>query len=325
MILPKGEVIYENLNTSFTNFGELLSNLKVNQITGYVLVSFWEYEGVFYLDSGNIVSAIEEYKNSRKIGQDAITGLLSKAKQKDGMISVYKLSPDLVAILAGAVKSEIVYKELTSDFTNLEKLIEKLKIEQHTGYIEIMTKDEKSTAIIFIQAGEPIESILSTKDKVTSNSGIHPQIYELVKLNGAVFNVYKAGLSINSSDISYSFDISQLLDFWGIVIATIENKFESGKFDHSFRTSLIDKADNYPFFDPFADEFKYANGKITFEGSISTNFSKGMAEVLNDLIIQISDTNIRDEIEIIKKSQSEIIDKFALEDILNNILKEYTS
>lgn len=321
MILPKGEVIYENLNTSFTNFGELLSNLKVNQTTGYVLVSFWEYEGVFFLDSGNIISAIEEYKNSRKIGQDAVNGLLSKAKQKDGMISVYKLSPDLVTILAGAIKSEIVYKELTSDFTNLEKLIEKLKIEQHTGYIEILTNDKQSTAIVFIQAGEPIESILATEDKVTSNAGIHPEIYKLVNVNGAVFNVYKAGLSINSSDICYSFDISQLLDFWGVVIAAIESKFEPEKFNQLFRTVLIDKADEYPYLDPFADEFNYANGKITFEGSISTNFSQGIAEVVNDLIIQISDTTILDEIETIKKAHSETIKKFVLDDILNNILK----
>lgn len=322
MILPKGEAIYENLNTSFTNFGELLSNLKANNITGYVLVSFWEYEGVFFLDSGNIINAIEEGENSRNIGQEAVVGLLNKAKQKDGLISVYKLSPDLVTILAGTGKSEIVYKELTSDFTNLEKLIDKLKFEQHTGYVEILTNDKLSTAIIFLQAGEPIKSILLTGEKVTSNSEIPPQIYELVGLNGAVYTVYKAGLSINSSDTFYSFDMSQVLDFWSVVIAAIENNFEPEQFDRLFRTVLINKADDYPFLDPFAEEFKYAKGKITFKGNMSTDFSNGIAEALNDLIIQISGTTIHDEIDKIKKSQSEVIEKFGLEDILNSILKK---
>lgn len=36
MIFPKVQVLYENLNTSFTNIGELLLNLQANSVTGYM-------------------------------------------------------------------------------------------------------------------------------------------------------------------------------------------------------------------------------------------------------------------------------------------------
>ncbi|MEJ2413298.1 MAG: hypothetical protein P8Y34_09965 [Anaerolineales bacterium] len=60
MIFPKREPVYQNLNTSFTNFGELLVDLNENSFTGVVQVSFWEYEGVMLLDNGNIINAVQE-------------------------------------------------------------------------------------------------------------------------------------------------------------------------------------------------------------------------------------------------------------------------
>ena len=72
MIFPKQDVIYQNLNTSFTNFGELLVDLKENSFTGVVQVSYWEYEGNLLLDSGNIVNAVEEVDGKIISGQDAV-------------------------------------------------------------------------------------------------------------------------------------------------------------------------------------------------------------------------------------------------------------
>ena len=321
MILPKGNMIYENLNSSFTNFAELLTDLRANQTTGYVLISFWDYEGVLFLDSGNIINAIEESEDKRNTGQGAIDTLLAKAKEKDGSISVYSLAPDLVMMLAGAVDGEIVYKELTSDFTNFENLIKKLKIEQQTGYIEVLTKDRNSTATIFIRAGEPVESILSTDGKTVSETGIHPKVYEVVNSSGAIFNVYKSGLTTNGSNIAANFDVSQLLKFWGDVIVYVENKFDGDDFNSAFKKALIAKADDYPFLDPFAAEFSYSDGKIKFAGNVTSNFSKGIAAVLRDVFSKISDSNISLEIGNIKKLHRETIEQYSLEDELNNLLK----
>lgn len=321
MILPKEKVIYENLNTSFTSFVELLSDLKTNHFSGVVQINFWDYEGILFIDSGNIINALEEFEGRRQIEQDAINSLLEKVKDKNGSISVYSLSSDLVSMLATIVKTEIVYKELTSDFTNLEKLLEKLKDEQHTGYIEILTKEEKHIATIFIQGGDPIESILSTDSTAIAKTGIHPKIFESVKSGGAIFNVYKAGLRSDNSNLLTSAEIVPLLDFWGQAIAIVENRYDPGSFTRVFKEILIKKADKYPFLDPFADELKYANGKLNLEGNFSSNFNQGIIEVLQELLSEIRGSDIHSELETLKNSQSELIEKFSLEDAFNRLLQ----
>ena len=78
MIFPKKDSVYQNLNTSFTNFGELLVDLKENSFTGCVQVSFWEYDGLLLLDNGNIVNAVEEINENQVSRQYAVKRVLKR-------------------------------------------------------------------------------------------------------------------------------------------------------------------------------------------------------------------------------------------------------
>ena len=49
MILPKGEVVHENLRTAYVDLSNFLQTLKEDNFTGYLQVSFWDYEGVLFL------------------------------------------------------------------------------------------------------------------------------------------------------------------------------------------------------------------------------------------------------------------------------------
>jgi len=318
MIFPKGKVIFENLKTSFTNFDELLSNLKDNKTSCYIAVTFWEYEGVLFISSGEIISALEEKDSYRKIGAEAVMNLLKKVKEKEGTISIYEIPPELVMLLAGSSDSIILYKDLASDFTDLKKLIEKLRAEKHTGYMEIVDKLGENVGVIFIQAGEPMQSILTINKEVILHSGVHPRIYELVQTNGAIFNVFKSGLLINGNNGE---EISRLLEFWSDVIACIEKRSNPTTFNSIFRKALIAKADAYPFLDPFMAEFNYANGKATFVGNISINFNKGIGEVLRSIILLISNSDINSEFNKIKKAHKETIEKYDLEGIFEDLYK----
>ncbi|MBC8183545.1 hypothetical protein H8E88_20825 [candidate division KSB1 bacterium] len=320
MIFPKGKAIHENLNTSFTNFEELLSDLKTNQITGYAHISFWDYEGVLFLDSGNIINAIEETENERNAGQEAIDNLSQKVKEKDGQISIYSLTPDLVLMLSGLSEVQLIHKELTNDFTNLEKLIQKIKDENQTGYLEVLDQDRISTALIFFQLGEPVESAVLTNGDTIHHSGIHPQIFEFVKTDDAMFNVYKAMHNPNSTNF-YTSDKTKLFGFWNELIGAIESKFIPGTFIPAFKQALIDQADKYPFLDPFTNEFNYADGKITFEGKLNEGFNKGLSAALIDVTKQASISNLKIDIEVIKNSHQAMISNFGLETILEELIK----
>ncbi len=321
MILPREKVIYENLNTSFTSFEELIINLKTNRFTGVIQIQFWEYEGILFLDSGRVINAIEENAGKRSFGQVAIDNLFEKVHEKDGTISVFGLSSELVTLLAGAIKNEIVYKELSSDFTNLEKLLQKLKIEQHTGYIEILSRDEKHVATIFLQGGEPLESIVTANGKAIANAGVHGEIFNLIEKQGAIFNVYRSMMGHRNEHIITREEISLLMDIWGEIIATIERKFPSGSFIKIFKDILIEKADSYPFLDPFSAEFDYRDQKASFEGTMPPDFNKGLSEVLQEAIQRYQITGLSHEIETVQKKFNDLINKFSLGDVIEKFKK----
>ena len=335
MIFPKGKMMYENLNTSFTNFGELLLNLNATSFTGYVHVSFLEYEGVLLVDSGKVVNAFEEIGETRATGQKAVASILSHAKDRDGTISVYHLSTEMVTMLASMMKGEVVYKKLTTELTSLDKLIDKLKNEEHTGYIEITMNKEKGTGIIFLQSGDAIESIVSTNGETISGPQVLNRMIETSSATGATFNVYKAdpkGIFEDSVEIMAGFELPQLLAVWQDILGAVERAthglYDEGHFLDVFKDTLIERAADYPFLDPFAAEFEYKNGKIFFHGELVNNFSHGLGECLNATIDTLATENrdanlaakIKTEVQAVKKKHAQVIEKFNLEATMGKYL-----
>ena len=220
MILPKGPAIHENLRTVFIDLNSFLQTLKEDNVTGYVQVSFWDYEGILFLEAGEIVNAIEESKGTRRGGEEAVENIILMSKQQDGRINVYRLVPEMVTILAGTSMKEATYKELSTEFTSLDKLIEKLSKESHSGYIDIVLNDNKGGGIIFFQEGKVVEAVLSDekfdgaeksgKDKLN-------EIIEEVQKIGATFNVYRAGLESGSGSERERTGISKALEFEGVI------------------------------------------------------------------------------------------------------------
>jgi hypothetical protein len=291
MIFPKRAPVYENLNTSFTNFGELLVDLKENGFTGVVEVSFWEYEGVLLLDSGNIINAVQEISGTVITGQEAVKFVTEKAKEKDGAISVYQQQGEMITMLASVAKSEILYGNLSAEFTSLEALISKLQNEDHTGYIEVAFENVNQKGYIFLLAGQVIEALFSSPVEDASKAAVLNRILARTSSTGAILNVYQAAVedALSESEvIDVSYNLPQLLAIWGAVINTIESSVDlalgKNEFLNTFKDTLIARADDYPFLDPFAAKFQYKEGVVTFTGEVRRNFSQAIGDCLMETI-----------------------------------------
>ncbi|MBI5305799.1 MAG: hypothetical protein HY868_26965 [Chloroflexi bacterium] len=284
ILLPKGKSVYENLNTSFTQFDALLSELKTSQFTGYVRVAAWEYEGLVLMDQGNSVSAIEETPGAKRVGIAAAEAIALKAKEKDGAIHVAGLDSDLVALLGGLAQGEPLYKDLASDFTHLDKLVAKLQDEAHSGYIEIRFTGSPDTATVYLQEGVLVECVLMNGGAIVSGADQLAQITEMATQRPALFTVYRSDLaSIYShhADLASSFARQATFALWQHVFQTIERVVDADGATEHFRTAFkracIEQATAYPFLDPFAGEFDYRAGQITFTGAVSVNeFNQGL-------------------------------------------------
>ncbi len=298
MIFPKGQAVYENLNTAYTQFDAMLADLQSNHFTGYIKITGWQYEGILLLDTGGIVNALDEIKGERRSGTAAADAIVSKAREKDSTISVYRLSDEMAQLLSGLFNGQAIYRDLESDFTSLDKLMAKLQAEKHTGYIEVRGKTGPDAAIIFLRDGRMVTSLWSKDGTVLSGAEALPQILQTTATSSALFNVYRAdpaGASLKGTSLSDSISRQEVLAFWQAVLKAMETTVDQQMGPETFATGLkrvfVAQAEKYSFLDPFAAEFEYSSGELKFEGQASlAELNQGLCASLVQTLRELAAT-----------------------------------
>jgi hypothetical protein len=324
MVIPKGKVVHEDLSTSYTDIQELLRDLRQNSFTGYCQVNFWEYRGTLFLDRGRIINGIEEIGNDELTGDRAIKRILGRASEKDGTVSVFQLPDEMVATLASVLNSKVKYRDLTTELTSLEKLISKLKKEEHSGYVEVLLNSDSGDGCIYFQDGRAMESVFraSDGDMISGPSGFK-KILGLSTEVGAIFNVYESDLSSIVVDNSVSDDVIQLFQNTLVILEdVIDSHAGAGKFLDEFKRVLASNANKYLFLDPFAGEFVYKDKSLRFDGDTTLDeFSDGVCDVITQAIeffqAQEKNSNIADAIgaaiQPLKEEQIQLIDRLKFD------------
>jgi len=343
MIFPKGEVRHRNLLTAYTDFPALLSTLKSEDFSGIIEIDFPENKGVIFVDSGEIINAEAKRENhsNRMIGPEAVRYLLTLANQKDGILNIYPLSPERVAIVASHLQHEIIFKGLSTEFTRLDRLLLKLKEEKHNGFIEILTRENQAMGVLFLEEGEPME-MFTTPESGPSIFGRKsiPLLVENATKEGALFNVYRDQVKIVKKETVVppspgpAENLKELILIFQDILSktekTVDQVSRKGKFAEVFKTSLIQISDEYPFLDPFGGEFNYQDGTILFLSEVGEqDFAKGIAECFRVTLShlgkeipsdKISPEKLRAEIESSLERHKETIKRLGIDGIVSSML-----
>jgi hypothetical protein len=192
MHVPRGKPVHENLSTSYINVAALISDLRLNSFTGYVYVGFTNYDGYVFFNSGRIVNALEQTEDSWKTNIDAVDSLLVRAKHRGGTVSVFDHTATVISAIAGAIDGQAVYQGLTSDFTNLPRLLERLTRDpESTYYTEVLLDQSSGTGLIYTGNGRT-DAVFSTGEGETIQ-GENALREMLSRANdiGATINVYR--------------------------------------------------------------------------------------------------------------------------------------
>jgi len=304
VIFPRGEVVHKNLSTAYTDLSALLDTLKLEGFYGAIEIDFPKARGFLFIDSGEVINGEIrlEAGSERVIGQEAIQTLLDLTEQKDGALSIYRLLPEQVTLLANNLKHEVLFNDLSTQFVRLEEFLLKLKEEKHTGFIEVIGKNHHPMGVLFIEGGEPIEMFTTPKTgpSVFGHLSI-PAFIENVTQHGAHFNVYgkredlppvqeivsdkKEGVPVeeDGAPVEREEGFNEILGLFQELLSNAERMVDTlssrGTFRKAFRKALIEKADEFGFLDPFAGEFEYGNGTIQFTGEAGKEeFAKGITE-----------------------------------------------
>jgi len=296
MLFPKGEVRHENLLTAYTDLSALLTTMQSEGFSGTIDLAFPGTEGVIFVASGEILNA-EARKGTdskRMIGQEAARHLLSLSHQRDGVLNVYRMAADRVTMLANSLHSEVLFKDLSSDFTQLDRLIQKLVEEKHNGFIEILSREHKGVGILFLQDGEMADLMTTSEsgNAVFDKKSI-PVFLENVAKQGVFFNVYRSlgKTSLNEAPARERGEgegragVKELIPILQEILSRVERLVDGGgrrgTFVKEFKRSLIERSLDYPFLDPFAGELEYREGSIVFSGEAGPKeFARGIGECL---------------------------------------------
>jgi len=311
MIFPKGEVRHQNLLTVYTDVSALLSALKSEAFSGIVEIEFPEKRGTIFIDSGEVLNAeIKEKGNTeRTIGKEGIPAFLTSSNQKNGVVHVYRLLPEHVALITSHLQHEVLFKELSTDYTRLDRLLLKLKEDKHDGFIEVLTKGKKPFGVLFVEGGEPIEmfTLPESGPSVFGRKSIPPFLENVSQQGGAVLNVYKSLRKIPKKEkpipeekpalegkptleskppLTGRDGLQEVIPILQQALSNAEKLVDaatrSGIFIGAFKKCLIEKAETFSFLDPFAGEFEYQDGVIRFSGAVGEKeFTKGILECLN--------------------------------------------
>jgi hypothetical protein len=375
MHIPKGKPVHENLKTSYVNTTALLADLQIISFTGYLQVIFSYGRGYIFLADGKILNAIDINPDRTRQGEEAIDATLLRASSPDGKISVYSHSEKIVQAIAERIDGEVVYQALSSDFTDLRKLVEKLKPQiESQFYIEI--EFSQSVAGIIYIIDNTIDAVLSLENELIEGEAAYEKMLNLLTEQSALFNVYRckkilflgqtAANVVSFPDITHTADLSvvtaqteiveendsslvevqeieknlssteeveyisngeasndniadvssltgdeqansyqKLIDIMTEIIQIVEKVSalvsREANFAVAFRAGLLKVTEQYPVFDPFAEDFSYQNGKIRLATEIPVeSLIKGLTKVLKftlDEMVAVSpNTQLRERI-----------------------------
>ncbi len=360
MIFPRGEFIHKNLSTAFTDFPALLSTLKTGDFSGIIEIEFPDNKGIIFVDSGEIINAEAKIGSDSKriIGKEAIQILMTLSNQKDGVINIYRMLPERVAIVAGNLQHEILFKGLSTDFTRLDRLLLKLREDKHNGFIEVLTKEHQAMGVLFLEGGEPVEMFTTPESgpSVFGRKSIPIFVENAIK-QGAIFDVYRSQGKILKKEIKEVKDVKEvkeikevkekkvpgrgeelkeLIPILQVILSQAEKLVDGasrkkGLFNKIFKESLIEKSEEFAFLDPFAGEFEYREGMIHFTGEIGAkDFTKGIVESLVATLSGLEKELPKDKILPLKlkagiesslEQHNEVLKRLGVADITSSIFK----
>ena len=315
MIFPKGEVRHQNLLTAYTDVSALLSALKSEAFSGILEIEFPEKRGIIFIDSGEVLNAEINEKGGagRTIGKEGIQAFLTSSNQKNGVLNVYRLLPEQVALITSHLQHEVLFKELSTDYTRLDRLFLKLKEDKHDGFVEVLTKEKKAIGVLFVEGGEPVEmfTLPESGPSVFGRKFIPAFLENVSKQGGVMLNVYKTRSQVSRKErpvpetkpvsegnptlehkppVTGRNGLQEVIPILQETLSGAERLVDAasrnGIFIGAFKKCLIEKAETFSFLDPFAGEFEYQDGVIRFSGAVGEKeFTKGILECLNTTVI----------------------------------------
>ncbi len=294
VIVPKEKAVIENLNSYYLDIKKLFEHYQGDLGSGAIHFKSPSSECAVFFDEDEILTGTFKDKRGEVVGKQAIDRLSEALVRENFGVSIYEIDPEKVYFWANIPNAERIYKDLSTEFTDLEGLIKKMSSEKLTGYIDVSINNGKEGGLIFFSNGV-INGISYSwgEGEVNRSKEAQQLLIEKTKKSGGTFDVSRISLpnGVMASESKgvggerLSDVLSALEELLGILERTVkDNKGINADFNTLLKRKFVDKAEEFGFLDPFAAEFKYVDQKVQFTGNASNEeLAKGVTESLKEL------------------------------------------
>ncbi len=321
IIIPKEKPVVENLNSFYLKLDKLLEHFRGELESGGIYFYSPKAEAVVFFDDENLLNGFYHDRKEQVDGQVAVDRIFQTASQSNFSVSVYRIQPDRLYYWANLANSKILYRDLSSEFADLESLLKKMENEKLTGFIDVQLKPNSEQGLLFFHNGQLLGGASSSgKGRVDRSSEYRDDLIKRCREHGGTFNVHKTDLSVEraaarASDttvkappanpsaaaepapepvkdpsLSDSERVVQMLQDLLAVLEMVvrEDKKHRSEFDTLLNRKFMEKVDRYEFLDPFAAEFKYAKGSLEYDGNAPPEkLVEGVVECTREIVSEL--------------------------------------
>ena len=294
VVIPRQQPVLENLNIYYLNVRKLLEHFQGEIGAGGVYFKSHAAEGVIFFDQNELLSGFFQDRNIEISGHEAIERLLEAGDDYNFSVNIYEIGIEEVYYWASIPAAEKIYKDLSTEFTDLEGLIKKMSSEKLTGYIDVSIGNGKEMALIFLINGKIMGGSYSWGNGSPSPSKKNQDLLiQKTKELGGSFNVCRIPLAKSETEREPGLErpkhpetaIEILEELLGIFEKMVRLKGKKRiDFQKLLKQKFVEHAERYAFLDPFAGEFEYTEHKITFSGQASDqNLVVGVFTVVKEM------------------------------------------
>jgi hypothetical protein len=277
-IFPEDKSLISGLQTCYVTIPKLIEYYKKHVSSGCICFRGEEAEGVLFFKDQCVINGFFRKGDKVISGEKGIDRLYQASVEYDFSIDVLEIVPDQILFWSGIQAADAVYTNLSTEFTDLKRLLKKMIGENLNGYIDVDMNDNNERGRIFLAQGSFIGGTYSwIQNRLSPSKKDLENLIGKTKTTSGIFNVYSVPLPVQKPDTGKDTD-QQQISASGITAleALIQlsekivdsNKKVKNEFQTLMKKKFVQNVDKYAFLDPFSKEFEYHDGKIMFRGKV---------------------------------------------------------
>jgi hypothetical protein len=295
IVVPREKPVIESINSYYVDIDRFIEHYQGEVGCGAIYFKAASAEAILFFEEQELLGATFEVGGKFTDGPEGIRQLMSALPKHNFTISVYRIDADKVYFWTNLPRAEDLYRDLSSEFSDLASLLKKMEVEKLTGYIEVIIGDGSESGLIFFYNGTILGSSCSW-DGCSGDDSIekHRVLIEKTRESGGVFHVKRVSLNRASepdaapaatADSAPPIAMELIQELLLVCEKTVNRQHGiKADFGTLLKRKFLQNAEMYDFLDPFAAEFQYSNGRASFHGRASDDeLVRGIVNNLREL------------------------------------------